>query len=106
MTLDINIPKNGEGLWAPKAKDRRAVGMANVNTFKDIMRSFPQLRFFWPNYMMSPWHVQTRIGDEKLNFWPHVLKANVSGSLSVEGAMRIRFLIENELKNDDIILIE
>ena len=106
MKLEIAINPNGEGLWVPKAKDRRAVGMANVNTFKDIMRSFPQLRFFWPNYMMSPWHVQTRIGDEKLNFWPHVLKANVSGSLSVEGAMRIRLLIENELKNDDIILIE
>lgn len=106
----MNIPISKEAhacqLWLPSAKHRRDAAKENIYQFRKIMNEFPQVSFYWPQYDAAPWHVQAEINGEKYSFWPHVMKANKDGCLSVEGAMRVRLLIEEALKDDDIQLIE
>ena len=104
--MNTPVSRQGDVLWMPSARHRRDAAKENTLAFRKIMAIFPQVAFFWPQYYLAPWHVQAEINGEKYNFWPHVMKANKDGTLSVEGAFRVRLLIEEALKDDDVILIE
>ena len=46
------------------------------------------LKFYWPNYEASPWHIKCMIqinGDEvEMNFWPHKSKGQFKYEKAIE----------------------
>jgi len=77
--------------------------MDNVYAFRDIVNLYSHgIDFYFPNYRDAPWQVQAEIGGEKVNFWPHKLKAHVeykSGG-AVEGRYEIINLINDQIAKD------
>ena len=86
--------------WKPNAdKDF----MRNCYDFRDIVSMYKDsIRFYFPNYDDAPWQVQAEIGGEKVNFWPHKIKAHVEfrEGGSVEGKYKIIDLINDQIVND------
>ena len=68
--------------------------------FQDLIREFPELRFFQPSPEHAPWHIQCVLdaghGEEPiiLNFWPHKNKGQRQPMPAVIGIPAIRALIE------------
>ena len=77
----------------------------NNQGFADLLARWPVLNqlAFQPSPEKAPWHWQAILdGAECLppyefNFWPHVARANLNGSKSVEGWEKIEELVEETL---------
>ena len=77
--------------------------MENVTAFKKIVQLYAYgTEFYFPNYRDAPWHVQAEIGGEKVNFWPHKMKAHVEYRQggAVEGRYAIIDLINDQIAKD------
>lgn len=96
--MDYNFHKSHK--WKPDADD---LFMQNVYAFRDIVRLFEHsIRFYFPNYVEAPWQVQAVISGEKVNFWPHKMKAHVefTSGKAVEGSYEMVALIEEQILKD------
>ena len=77
--------------------------MENVTAFRKIVQLYDYgTEFYFPNYREAPWHVQAEIGGEKINFWPHKMKAHVEYRKggAVEGRYAIIDLINEQIAKD------
>jgi hypothetical protein len=77
--------------------------MDNVYAFRDIVNLYSHgIDFYFPNYRDAPWQVQAEISGEKVNFWPHKMKAHVEYTKggAVEGRYAIIDLINEQIAKD------
>lgn len=77
--------------------------MENVLAFRKIVQLYDYgIEFYFPNYRDAPWQVQAEIGGEKVNFWPHKMKAHVEYTKggAVEGRYAIIDLINEQIAKD------
>lgn len=55
------------------------------------------LDLYQPNPDRAPWHVQAKIEGQRqtivLNFWPHKLRGQIDGEMSVSGDQAIREMV-------------
>ncbi len=73
--------------------------------FRDLMLAFPDIQFYKPSPDLAPWHVQARVADTLVNFYPHKLVAYVDGDKKkYEGFHAIRRLIEEHLHPFDLVI--
>lgn len=75
-----------------------------VSAFRDFFSMNNMLQeLFWPNYQKAPWHMQMRIGDSVINFWPHKLKAHVSyESTTANGIEEIAALLRRVQEETEV----
>ena len=79
--------------------------LENCQEFLEIVRLFKAgTNFYFPNYKDAPWQVQCEIGDKKVNFWPHKLKAHVEYTKggAVQGKYAVVDLIANAIADNDM----
>lgn len=51
--------------------------MRELDAFRSVLDKYPDIQLFNPNFAKAPWHLQGRVNGLPINFWPHVLKAQV-----------------------------
>ena len=75
----------------------------NCQEFLEIVQLFKaSINFYFPNYNEAPWQVQCEIGEQKINFWPHKMKAHIEYTKggAVEGRYAVVDLIANAIADD------
>lgn len=61
-------------------------GYPECAEFLVMLRKSPcRSRFFFPNPVKAPWHLQARIGGSIIDVWPHKKKWRIDGAKAVEG---------------------
>lgn len=69
----------------------------NVAAFENFMARYEWVKFYQPQPVKAPWHVQCKIETSAapiiINFWPHKAKAQRDGEPSVAGWDAIRLLM-------------
>ena len=88
MPLELARP-----LWYSNAAERTRCALA-----MEIMSEFPSFDWTQPSPKKAPWHLHgLYISDEGVttivNFYPHKLKMQVAGGLTVAGARHCRNLL-------------
>jgi hypothetical protein len=66
----------------------------NADAFARFAATRIEIEFYWPNRVASPWHVQCRLNDVVLNFWPHLLKGQWPGEKALNGVKAMHKLID------------
>lgn len=74
----------------------------NVDLFKRLMAEFPEVKFFQPDFVQQPWHIQTCINGTFYNFWPHKMKGCRDGSRAVEGYGALQKLLLDAMLEKEI----
>ena len=77
--------------------------MENVYAFREIVNLYSHsIHFYFPNYRDAPWQVQAQISGEKINFWPHKMKAHVEfqKGRAAEGSYEVIDLINEQIAKD------
>ena len=60
-----------------------------VETFIEMAQEEGILRdLFWPNRREAPWHLQAKVGNNLMNFWPHVMKSHIQYTKDVAVGFR------------------
>lgn len=59
---------------------------------------------YWPNRGAAPWHLQMKVNDRLINFWPHKMKAHVtdesSTGIGIEDIVATVLRIQDETTED------
>lgn len=59
---------------------------------------------YWPSRGAAPWHLQMKLNDQLINFWPHKMKAHVANESStahgIEEIVATVLRIQNETLED------
>lgn len=89
------------------AKKGRPDHQANIQQFERLMQMNNDIRFYQPQPILAPWHVQAEINGVLVNMWPHLLKGNIAGCKAVVGYEALQRLIgEARADDSDIDLLE
>ena len=87
-------------------KNRDAEQEHNVRQFERLMAMNTDIKFFQPQPLKAPWHVQAEVNGYVLNFWPHRLKGNFDGEKAVQGYRALQALIGEAREDKDDELLE
>lgn len=79
--MDYDLWDNYEDGFTP----RSTFGESYVNNVQfdfDILSLLKNVApVYFPDRGNAPWHVQTKLGETTINFWPHKMKAHVEYTL-------------------------
>lgn len=90
-------------LWYSKTNPWQ---LENVTSFRRMMEAMPHVTFKHANYRAAPWHIQARVNNVTINFWPHLLKGNFEGARAVEGIHALQRLIREAEAHTEFEVVE
>lgn len=79
----------------------------NLRLFqRRVVQANPDIEFFRPDPDAAPWHVQALVNGRTVNFWPHVMKANIEREPAVVGIEAVIDLVDSCRLDEDFQLID
>lgn len=93
----------GESAWLPPSKEYLR---PNIKMFTKLRQAFPNIEFYYPNKEVAPWHIQAKVNETVINFWPHFAKGGFSGDKSVTGRDALMALLEQAELAEEVALLE